>query len=258
MTLIQNKNNALNSIPRKISNFKAVDQSGETNNMKMILNFRSIKGYKDPSNFATEAFHLSLREIDAYKGVSTISQAIVNKTLTESEWSSFKTGHSFVGIQEDCCLFIPLSGNKKKFLCYYSDKSDKDSCQHITSNWVSNINSFAGKIKLEDDYPTMKASKDNLNCSSFNKKYLVGRRLEEIFKFQKKICQELSLLVADWTDSYCEKDVSDELSQEKKLISKEDSDIETAIDECINKGAIKVEIDSTASFLQFKTFLNKN
>lgn len=53
-----------------------------------------IRGYKDPKNFASEAFKLSIRRIDPNKDIAIVPKAAELKLVTMEEFNGFKAANS--------------------------------------------------------------------------------------------------------------------------------------------------------------------
>ena len=205
--------------------------------MTFVLNSQVLTGFKDIKNMSSEGFSLNLREIDSKKGVMQIKKALYLHKINDKIWSDFKN-KSKIKSDEKCCIIIPLKSKENEFICM-----KEKSCEGKVFSWIKNLNSLSKKNDFVENYPIL-ANLEKIDCEKSEGMLVIKERIENISNYQENACKELKVLSEDYDEDDCIKDSTDDITQEIRMITKNDRQMMDSIEECIKEGKIKAKADA--------------
>ena len=205
--------------------------------LTFVLDSRFFKGFKNLKNMTSENFIINLDEIETKFGVMQVNKAISIHKINEKIWTDFKNKNQ-IKSNNNCCFLIPLKTNENDFLC-----SDDKQCEKKIYSLINSLNGIINKKKMIENYRIL-SDLDKINCEKTEEMRVFKQRIENLNNFHMENCKKLKKLDETIEDEDCIKDLTDDITQEIRLISKNDRKIMDAIDECIKSGKIKSNADA--------------
>ena len=248
LALTEDKRNEMNAIPRKIGTLLGEEKkSGDFIELHTYLYFHSLKGYKNPKNYASEIFSINLAQIHGDYLARPVKEGKKMGFVTLKDWGNYKTDKG-ISVADDCCMVIPLKEGikpkpKLKFFCIDNPNID---CTSEISIWTTRINSFVNRIQYLDDFPYLLLLGDKVNCKTTKELKMIKNRLKNISDAATDTCFILRLMLSSYKPSSCSKDRTDEITEETRQVSQYERTVQDLLENCIKNGDIEVIANALA------------
>ena len=169
--------------------------------------------------------------------------------LTIKDWGNYKTEKG-ISVADHCCFVLPLkeAGKAKPIFQFYCIADPKLDCQSEVEIWVDRINSFVNRLKYIDDFTfLMILGKGAIDCTTTRELGIIKKRMVNVYQFMTEVCFIVKMNDPKYKDADCEKDTTDEISEETRQLSQNTKIIQDVLERCIISGEIPVKSDPLAA-----------